>query len=57
MSIAQKATYANYEIVLAENTSEAPETPAYYDTLPERVLAASEGKGNARVVYWPGEFN
>lgn len=57
MSIAQKATYANYEIVLVENNSEAPETFAYYETLPERVAAASEGKGIARVVYWPGEFN
>ena len=57
MSIAQKATYANYEIVLVENNSEAPETFAYYETLPERVAAASEGKGVARVVYWPGEFN
>lgn len=52
MSIAQKATYANYEIVLVENNSEAPETFAYYETLPERVAAASEGKGIARVVYW-----
>ena len=57
MSIAQKATYTNYEIVLVENNSEAPETFAYYETLPERVAAASEGKGIARVVYWPGEFN
>ena len=57
MSIAQKATYANFEIVLVENNSEAPETFAYYETLPERVAAASEGKGIARVVYWPGEFN
>lgn len=57
MSIAQKATYANYEIVLVENNSEDPETFAYYETLPERVAAASEGKGVARVVYWPGEFN
>ena len=57
MSIAQKAAYANYEIVLVENNSEAPETFAYYETLPERVAAASEGKGIARVVYWPGEFN
>ena len=57
MSIAQKATYANYEIVLVENNSEDPETFAYYETLPERVAAASEGKGGARVVYWPGEFN
>lgn len=56
-SIAQKATYANYEIVLVENNSEAPETFAYYETLSERVAAASEGKGIARVVYWPGEFN
>lgn len=57
MSIAQKATYANYEIVLVENNSEVPETFAYYETLPERVTAASGGKGSARVVYWPGEFN
>ena len=56
-SIAQKATYANYEIVLVENNSEDPETFAYYETLPKRVAAASEGKGIARVVYWPGEFN
>ena len=57
MSIAQKATYANYEIVLVENNSEAPDTFAYYETLPERVASASGGKGIARVVYWPGEFN
>ena len=57
MSIAQKATYANYEIVLVENNSEAPETFAYYETLPERVAAASGGKGTARVEWWPGEFN
>lgn len=57
MSIAQKATYTNYEIVLVENNSEAPETFAYYETLSERVAAASEGKGIARVAYWPGEFN
>lgn len=57
MSIAQKATYTNYEIVLVENNSEDPETFAYYETLPERVAAVSEGKGGARVVHWPGEFN
>lgn len=57
MSIAQKATYTNYEIVLVENNSEEQETFAYYETLPERVAAASGGKGAARVVYWPGEFN
>ena len=57
MSIAQKATYANYEIVLVENNSEDPETFAYYETLPERVAAASGGKGAARVEWWPGEFN
>ena len=57
MSIAQKATYANYEIILVENNSEDQETFAYYETLPERVTAASEGKGTARVAYWPGEFN
>ena len=57
MSIAQKATYTNYEIVLVENNSEDRETFAYYETLPEHVATASEGKGSARVVYWPGEFN
>ncbi|MBS4780058.1 MAG: glycosyltransferase family 2 protein [Collinsella sp.] len=57
MSIAENATYANYEIVLVENNSEDPETFAYYEALPERVAAASDGKGSARVEYWPGEFN
>ena len=57
MSIAQKATYTNYEIVLVENNSEDPETFAYYENLPERVAAASGGKGVARVEWWPGEFN
>ena len=57
MSIAQKATYANYEIVLVENNSENQETFAYYETLPERVAAVSGGKGAARVEWWPGEFN
>ena len=57
MSIAQKATYANYEIVLVENNSEDQETFAYYETLSERVAAASGGKGAARVEWWPGEFN
>lgn len=57
MSIAQMATYANYEIVLVENNSEDQETFAYYETLPERVAAASGGKGAARVEWWPGEFN
>lgn len=57
MSIAQKATYTNYEIVLVENNSEDQETFAYYETLPERVAVASGGKGVARVEWWPGEFN
>lgn len=57
MSIAQKATYTNYEIVLIENNSEYQETFAYYENLPERVAAVSGGKGAARVEWWPGEFN
>lgn len=57
MSIAENATNANYEIVLVENNSEDPETFTYYEALPERVAAASDGKGSARVEYWPGEFN
>ena len=40
-----------------ENNSEAPETFAYYETLLERIAAASGGKGTARVEWWPGEFN
>lgn len=57
MSIAQKATYANYEIVLVENNSKDQATFVYYETLPERVAAASGGKGAARVEWWLGEFN
>ena len=57
MSIAENATYANYEIVLVENNSEDPETFAYYEGLPERVVVASGGKGTAHVEYWPSEFN
>ena len=57
MPIAENATYANYEIVLVENNSEDPETFAHYEALPERVTAASDGKGSARVEYCPGEFN
>ena len=57
MSIAENAMYANYEIVLVENNSEDPETFAHYEALPERVTAASDGKGSTRVEYCPGEFS
>ncbi|MBN2939473.1 MAG: hypothetical protein JTJ11_05075 [Collinsella sp.] len=45
ISIAENATYANYEIFLVKNNSEDPETFAYYEALPERVADASDGKG------------
>ena len=57
MSIAQKATYPNYEIVLVENNSEDTATFEYYRTVSQRVSEESVGRGSARVVYWPGEFN
>lgn len=57
MSIAQKATYPNYEIVLVENNSEDAATFEYYRTVSQHVAEKSYGHGSARVVYWPGEFN
>ena len=44
-SIRQKTTYENYEILVADNDSDDPETLAYLETSDVRVLAC------------PGEFN
>ncbi len=56
-SIAKKATYANYEVVLVENNSVEQKTFAYYESVPQRIAELSQGHGCARVVTWEGEFN
>ncbi|MCD8074088.1 MAG: glycosyltransferase family 2 protein [Lachnospiraceae bacterium] len=49
-SIFAKTDYCNYEILIVENNSEAPETFAYY----ERMRCEH---ANFRVVTWEGGFN
>lgn len=56
-SIAEKSTYSNYEIVLVENNSTEQETFDYYAGVPHQIEELSKGRGTARVVTWPGEFN
>ena len=56
-SIAEKSTYSNYEIVLVENNSTKQGTFDYYAGVPHRIEELSKGRGTARVVTWPGEFN
>ena len=51
LSIFEKSTYENFEVILVENNSEDPFTFEYYKSLPERF-----GK-RIRVEYWPNEFN
>ncbi len=46
----KKDGYANYEVIIAENNSEDPETFAYYDKV------SSEDE-RIRVVVWKGIFN
>lgn len=46
----KKGGYANYEVIIAENNSEDPETFAYYDKV------SSEDE-RIRVVVWKGIFN
>lgn len=50
-SIVEKTTYDNYEIVVVENNSEDPKTPAEYEAICERF-----GE-RVRVIHWAGEFN
>lgn len=50
-SIVEKSTYDNFEIIVVENNSEDPETPANYDKI------AREGGSRVHVVHWDGEFN
>lgn len=49
-SLAKKSNYRNYEVIIAENNSEDPETFAYY----ERIQREEE---RIRVVVWEKEFN
>ncbi len=50
VSIEEKTTYPNYEIIVVENNSELPETFAFYERLQQRYP-------NVRVVTWEGPFN
>lgn len=49
-SIEQKSTWRNYEIIIAENNSEKPETFEYYRMIQEKYA-------NIRVIRWKDEFN
>ena len=49
VSIQEKSSYANYEIIVIENNSEEEKTFRYYETLKRRQ--------NIQVVRWEGEFN
>ncbi len=46
----KKSSYTNYEVIIAENNSENPETFAYYEHLMKE-------DGRIRVVVWEGSFN
>jgi GT2 family glycosyltransferase len=50
VSIFEKSTYRNFEIIIAENNSTEPETFAYY----EKIQAEHD---NVRVIYWKDIFN
>ena len=49
-SIAEKSTYANFEILVIENNSQKPETFAYYEEIQKKYQ-------QIRVITWNGEFN
>lgn len=50
-SIVEMSTYSNYEILVVENNSDAPDTFEYYARLGGRF------GDRVRVIKWPGEFN
>ena len=50
VSIFEKSTYRNFEIIIAENNSTDPQTFAYY----EKIQAEHD---NVKVVYWKDIFN
>lgn len=50
VSIFEKSTYRNFEIIIAENNSTEPQTFAYY----EKIQAEHD---NVKVVYWKDIFN
>ncbi|MDO5602975.1 MAG: glycosyltransferase family 2 protein, partial [Oscillospiraceae bacterium] len=49
-SIYEKTSYRPFEILIAENNSQLPETFAYYEKLPQKYP-------EARVIYYQGAFN
>ena len=49
-SLTKRSTYKNYEILIAENNSEKPETFEYYKKLPDRYP-------KVKVLTWEKEFN
>jgi len=49
-SVEEKTEYSNYEVLIIENNSAAPETFAYYEDLPRH-------HSRCRVIRWPGVFN
>ena len=49
-SLAQKSNYTNYEVIIAENNSQEPETFSYYESLQEEDKRIS-------VITWEGPFN
>ncbi len=50
VSIEEKSTWKNYEIIVVENNSEEPETFAYYEEIQKKYP-------NIKVVTWNGPFN
>ena len=49
-SLREKSDYHNYEVIIAENNSEQPETFSYYEQLQKE-------DGRIHVVVWEGGFN
>lgn len=49
-SLKEKSDYHNYEVIIAENNSEQPETFSYYEQLQKE-------DGRIHVVVWEGGFN
>lgn len=50
LSVEEKTTYENYEIIIVENNSKDPKTFAYYDEIQKEW-------DNIKVITWSGPFN